>query len=112
MDARGLFTKEEISAIKERIVHSVSLHYFLTTKKVQDPEEGEIEFQTIQPRLQKEIERIVDEELKSFVKNYLKDIVHGIVKDRVQKSVERFTQKLCDQLEKITTKTNWYWSIR
>ena len=112
MDLREFFTDSEIRAMKERIVRECSLSYFLTETKV-DYEDGESSiYKSLEPKIRVEIKNQIEDEVKAYVNITLKDILHNTVTEKVTKATERFTNTLCDQLDKITEKTNWYWSIR
>jgi hypothetical protein len=112
MELRDFFTESEIRAMKERIVRETSLNYFLTEKSVcyEDGETGT--YKSLQPEIKREIFSAIDKDVKEFVASTLKDILHKIVKEKVETATEKFTNRLCDQLDKITEKTNWYWSIK
>lgn len=112
MDLRDFFSEAEIRAMKARIVRETSLNYFLAERKYVDEDGVEETYKALAPDIQREIKSIIDNEVKAFIQTEVKRILHEIVTEKVAKAADRFTQRLCDQMDKITDKTNWYWSIR
>ena len=112
MELREFFTNEEIEAMKDRIVKETSLSYFVSEKELIREDGCTIRYKEVVPAIEKKIQQIVDKEIEDFLKTTLKNLIHGIVKDKISAATEKFTQTLCDQLDEITDKTNWYWSIR
>ena len=112
MELREFFTNEEIEAMKDRIVKETSLSYFVTEKEVTEKDGSVCRYREVVPTIEKKIQQIIDKEVEGFLRSTIKDLIHSIVKDKVSAATEKFTQRLCDQLDKITNKTNWYWSIR
>lgn len=106
MDLRDFFTKQEIEEMKKKIIEQTVSYAFLTTTDI--PENGEI---YKHHTLTKHIQAAVKQQTIDMVKNYTKEFVHTIAKEKISAATEKFTANLCDQLDKITAKTNWYWSI-
>ena len=107
MELRDFFTDEEIRSMKERIIRETCLARFLT-QETRTYEDGTIcKYSSIHPK----IEEIIRDETVKQVKEYVKEIVDKVAKERVASAVDKFSDRLCDQLKKIADKTNWYWSI-
>ena len=107
MEIRDFFTDKEISEMKEKIVERTGVYHFLVEKEGRD-EDGPYKIR----ELQVDIEAAVRDETVKLVKEYVHQIIEAAVKSRVTDAVNKFTQRLVDQLDKITEKTNWYWSIK
>lgn len=107
MELRDFFTKQEIEEMKKKIIEQTALYAFLTTQDV--PEDGKIYKYHV---LAEHIQRAVKQQTVDIVKDYTKEIIHTVAKEKVSAAVEKFTANLCDQLDKITAKTSWYWSIK
>ena len=111
MELRDFFTENEIRAMKERIVTETSLTYFLTENKVEYSDGETTTYKALQPKIEAKIYSLIEKEIKAYVETTLHDILHKIVTEKVEAATEKFTHRLCDQLDKITEKTNWYWSL-
>lgn len=108
MELRDFFTDKEISAMKQKIIKEVALSMFLIEESGTYDDGETYTRRSIAPKIEEAIRDATVVEVKSYVK----EVVNAVVKERVSVAVEKFTKNLCDQLDKITEKTNWYWSIK
>lgn len=108
MEIRDFFTEKEIAEMKEKIIERAGIYHFIVEKEVETSEDGPYKYR----ELQREIQTAVRDETVKLVKEYVHQIIEAAVKSRVTDAVNQFTQRLVDQLAKITEKTNWYWSIK
>jgi hypothetical protein len=108
MELREFFTDKEIEAMKERIIRETSLARFLVKTEYQDQDGSKSTYNSLEPRI---MEAIRDETVQQ-VKAYVREVVNTVAKERVAASVDNFSKQLCEQLDKIADKTNWYWSIK
>ena len=108
MEIRDFFTEKEVAEMKERIIEQAGLYHFLVKEDKHDRDEGPYQVTV----LDYVIKEAVREQTVLLVKEYVHQIIEATVKARVTDAVNAFTQRLVDQLSKITEKTNWYWSIK
>ncbi len=108
MELRDFFTPDEIEAMKERIIKETCLSNFLVDVTVLETDGEVYEYRKVAPK----IEAVIREETAKQVKEYVKEVVNKVAKERVAEAVDGFSKRLCDQLDKIADKTNWYWSIK
>jgi len=108
MELRDFFTDKEIKAMQEKIIKEASLTAFLEEDNGLYSDGDTYSRCNIAPKIEAAIRDVTTVEVRSHVKS----VVEEVAKERVAAAVERFTQNLCDQLDKITEKTNWYWSIK
>lgn len=112
MELRDFFTEAEIHGMKERIVKETSLACFMVDNTVKYPDGEEALYRSVEPTIKTEIHNHCKAEIESFVKQTIKEVIHNVIQEKVTKAAERFTENLCNQLDRITEKTNWYWSIK
>jgi hypothetical protein len=108
MDIREFFTDKEIRSMKDRIVREACLLNFTVSEETTDEDGYKSKRHTLAP----EIKQVIKEETNKLMQEYTRELIREIVKDKTTIAVEKFTQNLCDQLDKITAKTNWYWSVK
>ena len=108
MELRDFFTDDEIRTMKERIIKEATLANYLVDTTHTYPD-GTIDKQK---KLTYEISEVIREETVKQVREYVREVVNTVAKERVAAAVDKFSDGLCKQLEKITEKTNWYWSIK
>jgi hypothetical protein len=108
MELRDFFTDTEIRVMKERIIKETCLATFITSTEHTYEDGEKVKYNRITPM----IEEIIREETVKQVKAYVQEIVNTVAKERVAAAVDNFSKRLCEQLEKIADKTNWYWSIK
>ena len=108
MELRDFFTPKEIEAMKEKIIERAAFANFMVDHTIK--EDGSITdtYRSLAPDIQSAIEQ----ETVKQVKEYVREVVDTVAKERVAAAVDRFSAALCDQLDKIASKTNWYWSIK
>ncbi len=107
MELREFFTEKEIEEMKQKIILRVSSFAFLDEKGGMD-EDGKYIYRQLSNSVNAAVKKQVDEIMVEFTR----EIINTVVKDRVATAAESFVTNLVDQLEKITNKTNWYWSIK
>ena len=108
MELRDFFTEAEIRSMKERIIRETSLSQFLVKTEYKN-EDGDIEkYNSLDPM----IRSVIEKETVKQVRDYVREIVNTVAKERVAAAVDKFSQALCNQLDEIAKKTNWYWSIK
>ena len=107
MELRDFFTEKEVEEMKVKIIEQTAVYAFLIENEVQE-RDGPYKYYT----LQSDIEAAVRDETVKLVKEYVHQIIEAAVKSRVTDAVNKFSQNLVDQLDKITQKTNWHWSIK
>jgi hypothetical protein len=108
MELRDFFSEEEIRVMKERIIRETSLSHFLVDTEYVDSDGSKSKFKSLDPK----IKQVIEQETVAQVKAYVREVVNTVAKERVAASIDNFSKRLCDQLEKIADKTNWYWSIK
>jgi len=108
MEIREFFSDKEIDTMKERIIRETCLSRFLVKTSYTDSDGSKETYNAIEPELRK----VIEIETVKQIKQYVKDVIDAVVKERASAAVDRFSKNLCDQLDKITEKTNWYWSIK
>jgi hypothetical protein len=108
MEIREFFTEKEIRSMKERIIKECCFNHFISKQEYIEEDGSKVEYKSLAP----EIKSIIKQEVDNQLREYVKEIINEIVKDKVKLAVQKFTKNLCDQLDKITAKTNWYWSIK
>jgi len=108
MEIREFFTIEEINSMKKRIIKECSLTNFLVKTEYTNEDGDKETYKSLTP----DIKSVIKNETDRQIKEYVKQVINETVRDKIQIAVEKFSKNLCDQLEKITTKTNWYWSIK
>jgi len=108
MELRDFFTEVEIRSMKERIVRDACRSNFMNKLETTD-EDG---VKQVYWGLNTELKSTIRDETVKLIKDHVKEVINDTVKDKVSIAVERFTKNLCEQLDKITEKTNWYWSVK
>ena len=108
MELRDFFTDVEIRAMKERIVRETCLSHFMQSEEVTNEDGYKTKYYSIAP----EIRRVIEEETVKQIREYVREVVNTVAKERVAAAVDKFSERLCDQLGKIADKTNWYWSVK
>lgn len=108
MELREFFSKEEIATMKERIIRETCLSHFLVDTEYADSDGSKERYKSLAP----DIKRVIENETSLQVKQYVREVVNTVAKERVAAAVDNFSKRLCEQLEKIADKTNWYWSIK
>ncbi len=107
MEIRDFFTPQEIEEMKAKIIEQAGLYHFIVEKESTD-DDGPYKYKVLESKIKEAVEK----ETVALVKEYTRQIIEATVKARVTDAVNAFTQRLVDQLTKITEKTNWYWSIK
>ncbi len=108
MDLRDFFSDKEIEVMKERIIRETCLARFIVKTEYVDGDGSKSTYNSIEPS----IKTVIEQETIRQVKEYVREVVNTVAKERVAAAVDQFSKRLCEQLEKIADKTNWYWSIK